>query len=397
MSLRLAALGRQHTEVSAAIDKIEGEIVARGDDANEAEKADLTALYARAEALKPEIEAEGKRADSLAAGAAVLARHVGSAGPALIRQRGEAVKGEVVTGVPGAVMSSGEYISLLLRAKQGDTDASDILTRAVPALQKTTDNTGLLPKEIVGPVIKLADDSRPTFMSMTQRPMPDKGSTFSRPRVTQRVLVAEQAAELDDLATRKMTLVGADVTKRTFAGTLELSKQDVDWTDPSVLQIAIDDFSGYYGMVTEGAAVTALTALATATSTYTATTIATIISSFTTAIQAVYTSAKRMPDTCWLALDSMLALAGNTNATTNESALTLVKRTLSDAGIPMSFVTGPQLASGAKILGCSGLVEAYENKGGLLSAPDVQHLGTFISYYGYVAFYGLAAGFVSLA
>jgi HK97 family phage major capsid protein len=390
MGVRLEALRRQHTEIQDGINTIEAKAVTEGrEKLTEAETADVDALCLRAEALKPELEAEGKRVDALAAGAAVLARHAPSA-PALLRRSEQA---------PAAVKipSAGEFLSLLLRAQKGDSEASELLTRAVPALQKTTDNTGLLPKEIVGPIISLADDSRPIFSSMTQRPMPDKGSQFSRPRITQRVTVAEQAAELDELATRKMTLVGADVTKRTFAGTLELSRQDLDWTDPSVLQIVIDDFAGYYGLVTETAAVVALEALASATSTYTATTIATIIASFTTAIQAAYTSAKRMPDTCWLALDSMLTLAGNVNATTNESALTLVKRTLSDAGMPMKFVVGPQLTAGKKIIGCSGLVEAYENKGGLLSAPDVQHLGTFISYYGYVAFYGLAAGFVTLA
>lgn len=388
MSLRLDALRRQHSEVSTGIDAIEAKAVAEGRDLTDTEQADSDKLYERAKTLAPEIKAEADKVDSINASAAVLARITPRTGPLLIRSGAAEGKLEIPT--------PGEYLSLCIRAQKGDTEAAELLTRAVPAKQATTDNTGLLPKEIIGPVIKLADDSRPTFGSMTPRPMPLLGTTFSRPRVTQRVLVAEQAAELDDLATRKMTIVGADVAKRTFAGTLELSRQDQDWTDPAMLQIAIDDFAGYYGNVTEGAAVTALVALAAATSPWTATTIATIITSFTLGIQAAYTSAKRMPDTIWLSLDEMLELAGNTNATTNESALTLVKRTLSDAGLPMHFVTGPQLPVNTRIIGCSGLVEAYENQGGLLSAPDVQHLGTFIAYYGYVAFYGLAAGFVSL-
>lgn len=247
---------------------------------------------------------------------------------------------------------------------------------------------------ILGPVIKLADSRRPVFQLFTSRPMPDAGKTFSRPQITQRVNVAQQANELDELASRKMTITGNTVTKMTIGGVLEISEQDIDWTDPAVL-IVVQDFVDYYAEQTEAQAIAALV-LAAATSDYDDTSIATVIDSVMAGVQAVYTSAKRMPDTCWLSLDSMFELAGTTNTTTNVSALTLIKQALADAGVPLQFVTAPGLAAGKKIIGASSLVESYERQKGLLSAPDVSHLGVNIAYRGYAAFFGLAAGFVSL-
>lgn len=385
MSARLDALRRQFTDVRQGIDAIETRATGAGRDLTDQEQTEVDALYARAADLTPQIEEEGGRQDRMSAAAGVLAR-IQPASPQTALVRSEPV------GLP----SIGEFMSLHIRARQGDSDAAELLTRVV-ATEKLADTPGVIPVPIVGQLIKLADDSRPVFNSLTGRPMPSSGKTFNRPRVTQRVIVAEQVAELDELASRKMTITGDAVTKRTFGGTLEISRQDIDWTDPSTLQIAIDDFSGYYANVTEAAACTALVALATATSAYTATSIATIIGSVMTGIQAGYTAAKRVPDTLWLSLDQMIALASNTNTTTNLSALSLLRQTLNDAGITIKIVTGPQLPAGTRILGNSGLIESYEQQLGLLSLPDITHLGVFIAYAGYLAFYGLAAGFVSLA
>lgn len=382
MSVRLDALRKQFNDAKSGIDTIEGKARSAGRDLNETEQGEIDTLLQRCEDLTPEIETEGARMDRMSAAAGVLARIQPSSNV-------------VVRSEPAPTPSPAEYMTLVVRSKMGYQDATEMLQRTV-ATQLTTDTPGIIPVPIVGPLIKLADDSRPVFASMTSRPMPSSGKTFNRPRVTQRVLVAEQTTELTELASRKMTITGDAVTKRTFGGTLEISRQDIDWTDPSAMQVALDDFVGEYANITEAAACTALVTLAAATSTYTATSIASIISSFMTGIQAGYTAAKRLPDTLWLSLDQLIALSANTNTTTNVSAISLLKQVLNDAGVNLKVVTAPQLASGTRILGNSGLVESYEQQLGLLSMPDVTHLGVNISYAGYVAFYGLAAGFVSL-
>lgn len=386
-SPRLRALNTELGSIKAAIDKIEGTATKEGRDVTDAEQADVDKLLVRAAAIKPEIEAEGDRHDSLEASAEILKR--------IMPTEDDPKPRRTDAGTPPSI-GIGEWFSLALRSRKGDKAAGELLLRATPEEMTTADNPGVLPQPIIGPVIKLADSRRPVFGSLTGRPMPASGKKFNRPRVTQRVLVGEQMAELDELATRKMTLTSDEVSKRTFAGILELSEQDIDWTDPAILQIVIEDFAQEYGEVTEIAACTALEALATAESAWDPTDVRSIVSSITGGIGDVYDTAKRMPDRVWLSLDEMLTLAGTTNSTGQVTAMTLIKQALADAGVPMTFVTGPSLSAGTRIIGCSSLVESYENQKGLLSAPDVGHLGVFIAYRGYVAFHGLAAGFVAL-
>lgn len=180
---------------------------------------------------------------------------------------------------------------------------------------------------------------------------------------------------------------------------LELSEQDIDWTDPAILDIVMADFIGYYGMVTEDAACTFLEALAVdaAAGTWVPTDIGTVVASISAGITTVYNAAKRMPDTMWLSLDETMALAGLTNSDDSVTAFTVIRQALSDAGLgTFRFVTGPQLSADTRIIGSSRLVESYEQRKGFISAANVSHLGADIAYRGYVAFNGLAAGFTQL-
>lgn len=387
---RLDTLRKEFNQAREGITKIEAAATADGErELTDAEQADVDRLYARAEELTPEIEREGARHGRMTAAADVLTRIGVTAGAAAPSTHNRAApSAEIIT--PGA------WLAAAIRTKQGDARPADELLLRTVATMTTADTPGIIPVPIIGPVIKLADSLRPVFASFTPRPMPAAGKTFSRPTITQRVNVAQQAAELDELASRKMTLAGNTVTKMTLGGVLELSEQDIDWTDPAILDIVVQDFVDYYSEITEAKAIAALGTLASATSDYDDTSIATIITSIMGGVQAVYTSAKRMPDTVWMAIDAMFALAGTTNSTTNVSALSLVKQALTDAGVPLNFVTAPGLASGTIIVGSSSLVESYEQRKGILSAPDVSHLGVNIAYRGYAAFFGLAAGFVKL-
>lgn len=388
MGQRLQALTRQFDDLKSGIAKIEKVAVDAGRDLNDTEQTDLDALFSRAEAIKPDIDREAAREESFNATAAVLAR-VGAAAPA------PAVSRAAPADLP--LPSLGEYMVASIRAKQGDDAAAEWLSRAVPEEMTTADTPGILPVPIVGPLIKLSDSRRPVWNSFTNRPMPAGGKTFTRPRITQHVLVAEQVAELDELATRKMIIAGDPVTKRTFGGVLEISEQDIDWTDPSAMQIVIQDFVDVYAEVTEAAAVATLMTLAAAPlSPWTATDVGTMITSITDGFAAIYPDAKRMPDTLWLSLDEALTLAGTTNATTNVSAMSLIRQALTDAGLSLNIVVSPSLPPDTRILGASSLVESYENIKGLVQAPDVSHLGVFMAYRGYAATFGLAAGFIRL-
>lgn len=395
MSIRLDALRRQHSDIEAGIDAIEAKAIAEGRDLDDAEKTDSDALYARAKALQPDIEAEAAKVESLQASAKVLARVLPEAGAAGLRKRSTPAAAGASGGAAPEVMNVGEFMSLCVRSQKGDDAATELLKRAVDT-QTTTETPGIIPVPIVGPVTKFADSARPVWSSFTSRPMPSAGKKFNRPRVTQRVLVAEQMAELAELASRNMAITSDEVTKRTFGGVLELSEQDIDWTDPAAMQLAIEDFTDYYAEVTELAACTALVALATTDSDWDPTDPGTIIASVMAGIGAGYATSKKIPDTLWLSLDEALTLAGTTNSTTDTSALALLNQALREAGLSMTTVVGPQLPADTRILGVKKLVESYENVKGLVTAPDVSHLGVFMAYRGYAATYGRAEGFVNL-
>jgi HK97 family phage major capsid protein len=389
MNPRLKALREQFNQAKAGIEKIEAAATNEKRELTDDEQSQADTLYARCEELRPDIEKLADKERSLSATADVLAS-LGLSSPN-------------APATPGArrevkVPTAGEWFSTYFRAEIGDTDAvarmEDYL-RAVD-VQVSADAGATLPKPIVGDILKIYDASRPVFSSLTPRPMPTEGKTFVRPRVTQRVLVGEQLAEDDELASRGMVLTGDDVSKRTIGGTLELTRQDIDWTNPSMLQLAIDDFADAYAEWTEGAACTALVAAATNTSLWTPTDVATIIASITAGVQENYDNSKRLPDTMWLDLGSALDLAAVTNSDDSVTAIEMIRKALQFVGINLNFVVGPQLPADTRILGNHLRIESYEQQLGLLTAEMPSRLKRQIAYAGYLAFHLRPESLVSL-
>jgi len=102
----------------------------------------------------------------------------------------------------------------------------------VVADQKLADNPGIVPIPIVGNVVGTMPTTRPFIDSVANLAMPAGGSTFNRPRITQHSLVGLQATEKTQLASQKLIIGSTPVTKKTMGGTLDISFQDRDWTDP---------------------------------------------------------------------------------------------------------------------------------------------------------------------
>lgn len=401
-SPRMAALEGQFNEVTEAIDGINRAAAADGGELTDAQSADLDTLFKRAEALKTDIATLADREQAIIETRNVIAR-VNSAD-------GSVERAAVEFPAKPRDMSAGEYLSEFYRAyhPNGDSAPEEFMKRAAAyvdrAVQATADTAGILPTPIIGEVVKLHDSRRPVFASLTQRSMPPKGKTFERPRVTQQVDVGTQT-EGTAANSQKMTLTSDTVTKATQAGYLDLTAQDIDWTEPAALQVVIDDFVDVYAAWTEGLACAHVEALPVAADTanngdgysaYTATNVGTIVSSYVDGVVDVYNRSARFPDTAWLALDAWADLASTTNTNNDTTALEMLRRTLSDMGVQMRWVVGPQLTAGVKILGASNLVEAYEQQKGLLRAETPSTLTTQIAYAGYTAFWGAYEGVVQL-
>jgi hypothetical protein len=291
---------------------------------------------------------------------------------------------------------------------QPDVEAMNRVMQArVVADQKTTDTPGILPTPIVGAVVNLIDANRPFISSLggAKAMAGIPGTTFSRPKITQHVTVGQQttgANEKTQLSSQKMVVSPVNFAKTTYGGTVDISRQDIDWTEPGAWDILIRDLAQVYSVQTETAASAAFKAAATAT----AVTVATndlkgwSLALYTAAMHS-YQAGFMMPDRIWCSLDVWAALGSLVDVarvvipvdTTAEMGAPGTS-TLSDFrgdlfGVPRIVV--PTFAAGTCIVGPSSLYEVYEQVIGLLSVIEPSILGVQVAYGGYVAWGTLAA------
>ena len=305
--------------------------------------------------------------------------------------------------------SAGHYLVDYIRARgmmrPGDTPDPDAVQRMAQlravADQKTTDTTGLLPVPIIGQVVNLIDANRPLVSSLGgAKAMGFAGASFNRPKITQHTTVGVQTAgsgEKTQLSSQKMTITPVTFNKATYGGTVDISRQDIDWTSPGAWDILVRDLANVYAVQTETAVAAAFKAGATAT----AVTVATndlkgwSLAIYTAAMHA-YQAGFMMPNRIWCSLDVWAALGSLVDV----ARVVLPQDRASEMGTPgtselASFqgdlfgvprVVVPTFAAGTCIIGNSSLFEVYEEVIGLLSVVEPSILGVQVAYGGYVAF-----------
>jgi len=283
----------------------------------------------------------------------------------------------------------GDYAVMLNRAwMHKDPAAAERLDRAT-AHQKTTDNPGIIPRPVLGPVIDLLAAGRPFVNSCSRRPLP--AGAFDRPTITQHVAVGPQAVEKDLTASQVLTIGKIPVTAKTFAGHLNISRQDIKWTNPGILNIVFDDFAGQYALVTcdyaSDAFVTSVTnppiAIATADGPG-------VTAALYEAAAAAVEASTAMPDTLWVAPDVWAALGGMANANGVPAFPSLSVTGTGGNPLGMSLVVDAHFAAGTMIVGPSAYAEFYEDIDGLMQVGEPDVLGQLVGYAGFCAFVNVA-------
>lgn len=274
-----------------------------------------------------------------------------------------------------------------------DSEAVGRITRVV-ANVTTGEVPGVLPEPVVGPVINLIDASRPLISSLGPKSMGGvPGKTFTRPKVTQHTLAGVQTAEKTELPSRQLIIGDVPFTKTTHGGTVNVSRQAIDWTSPSAWQILLEDLANAYALDSE--ATVAADFVAKADDINAATPVASDdLAGWSTALYAaaalVYDQAKRLPDRIWCSVDIWARLGpmvdqarlvfspglGNTSSLTSFSGVVL--------DVPRVVV--PSFPDGTCIIGASTAYEVYEETIGLLSAVEPSILGVEVAYGGYLAY-----------
>jgi HK97 family phage major capsid protein len=282
--------------------------------------------------------------------------------------------------------SVGDYAIAVHRAMvRKDPDAMAKIERAT-AHQTTADNPGLIPRPILGPVINTISSTRPFVSSITNRPLP--AGKFDRPVITQHVAVDKQAAEKDLTASQKMTVGTLPVTAATYAGHLNISRQDIKWTSPAILSLVYDDFAAVYANETDDDACAAFVASVTETQDVVEgdTPGQGLYAAIYAAAGASLSATNAMPDTLWASVDVWGQLGGM--FTSMGQPLFPAMQPGSTAGNPLGLrlVVDTHFPSGTAIVGPSRYAEWYEDLDGIMQVGEPDVLGQLVGYAGYAAF-----------
>jgi HK97 family phage prohead protease len=155
--------------------------------------------------------------------------------------------------------SAAEYISKLIK---GGSEAQQFLAniRAAAPDVVTTDTPGILPEPIVGPVYNNFRGLRPVVDAIGVKAMPGGGKVFRRPEVTTHTTIGASNGENANLDQGTFVVSNNNVTKNVYGGYVRLSEEDMDWTEPEVLGLLVDDMARIYANETDDVAADALLA-----------------------------------------------------------------------------------------------------------------------------------------
>lgn len=296
--------------------------------------------------------------------------------------------------------SAGAYASDAYAAALGSREARDRLEvfERTAAHQKTSDNLGVVPDPIVGSVINFIDAARPMVQVLGPRALP--GATWHRPKVTQHTTVAAQgsaglaADEKSELVSQKMTITRLDGVVNTYGGYVNVSRQNIDFSVPSMWDSIINDLAAQYAIQTE-AAVGTLISTATQTAEIPGTgsaayTDANIRVAVWDAASQVFTATKGQGSLVLALAPDMLKNFGpafspvnpQNASTTGLSAGGFSSGSVGEiSGINCIMTAG--LGSGVAVLFSTAAFEVYEQRIGTLQVNEPSVLGVQVAYAGY--------------
>ena len=359
-------------------------------EAAEKEGRDLTSqemeLVTRARTRQGELNDQAKPMQEAAEIALESARRISEIGKLMGDQKKPV--GDV------AYRTAGEWTVDYIAAVTGSTSAKERIehyTRAA-AHQTTADNPGLLPVQIVGDLINFVDQSRPLIGFFGARQMPS--GSWSRPRITQHTNIAAQSAEKTELVSRKLLIDSVPVAAQTLGGYVNISRQNLAWSQPSIMDIVVSDLAGQYAIETENAFADALMAAATAETALPtgAATAAQVSAALWTAVGNVYTATKGAGRLFQAVSADMLGILGplfapvnpQNSQSTGFNAADIGSGTVgSISGVPVIVSAG--LNAGSWLVGSTAGAEVYEDRIGVLSVIEPSVLGTQVSYGGFFA------------
>jgi len=167
--------------------------------------------------------------------------------------------------------SASEYIAAALEGGHRWHLINDQIKAAAPDVT-TTNNDGVLPEPILGPVYDNFIGERPLVDSFGVRAMPAGGKIFIRPSVATHTSIGYQASELATLTAGQFEVQENSVTKGSYGGYVDVSEQLIDWSSPEIINLILQDMGKIYANQTDTVACAAFEGAVTQTATLTSAT-----------------------------------------------------------------------------------------------------------------------------
>jgi HK97 family phage prohead protease len=149
--------------------------------------------------------------------------------------------------------SAAEYISAAFVGGDQWRAMSEGIRAAAPNVL-TSDIPGVLPLPIVQPVYNNFIGRRPVIDAIGAKAMPQGGKVFIRPEVTTHTSIGNQATENTALTQGTFVITDNQVTKATYGGFVTLSEQSIDWSQPEIIGLLLDDMARIYANETDNVA-----------------------------------------------------------------------------------------------------------------------------------------------
>ena len=300
--------------------------------------------------------------------------------------------------------STGEYLVDYIAGSVGSREAMErleVYSRAA-AHQKTSDNLCVVPDPIIGSVINFIDAARPAVGFLGAQNLPS--ATWYRPKVTQRTLVAAQgsagaaADEKSELTSQKMTITRLTGNAVTYGGYVNVSRQDIDFAQPSMLDVVVNDLAAQYAIQTEAVLGTLIQAQANnvelaPVAAGTAPSAAELAAALWTAAANVYTATKGQGRIALIVPPSRLGSWGGVFSPVNPQNAQSTGFNAGDfgsgivgniSGIPVICSPGyPTVTNHFGSLISSAAIEVYEQRVGALQVTEPSVLGVQVAYAGY--------------
>ena len=291
--------------------------------------------------------------------------------------------------------TAAEYIAAAIAGGDQWLEMSAALRAAAPDVT-TTDTAGVLPLPIVSPVYNNFRGIRPVVDACGVKAMPGGGKIFIRPEVTTHTSMAAQSAENAALQSGTFVVSSNQVTKGTYGGYVNISMQDLEWTDPAILSLVLDDMARIYANTTDNVAADALLAGQTQTAVLTdPTSPAEWVSDIYTAASTILTNSNgNLPTHLFLAPNMYASLGalvdtagrplfpevGPMNALGTASAASYAGKAFG-----LNVVVDRNFAADTVIVGDPSGFEIFEQQKGALSLESPSTLSRTLSWHGYFA------------